>query len=309
MLFSCKISNSILNYLEGRREDITPLLECTNLSEEFLRDPSSWMKAAEMEFFLHTALNIYSLPENATETDLISHIGSQSLELRSWGVLDSVLKMIEKPFDIFQQPKRLISYFVSPEPPIEIQTTERLTTQFLVPISSEQYPLVTSYLQSAFSVIPVYSGHPRAKVIWKGIQIFVSLEKDEVREVSEIVNVLPENLLKDLQIDETLRAEGFIGNGFCMDESAKTQLYQNLAKLGDYMVRAQQLITLLIAQDRMKPSVKSAMKRVKWEQVREQFPATIQQCREIVEKGKSISSLESEAPDVFQEGIPDVRNN
>lgn len=308
MLFSCKITNSILNYLESQREDITPLLECTNLSEEFLRDPSSWMKAAEMEFFLHTALNIYPLPELSTQPDLISHIGSLAPSLRSWGVLDSVLKMIEKPFDIFQQPKRLISYFVSPEPPIEIQKIEGQSTQFLVPISSEQYPLVTNYLQSAFSVIPEYSGHSKAQVHWKGIQVFVSLEMDPVRAVSEIVNVLPDNVLKDLRLEESLQSSDGSSES-AMDDLAKAQLYQNLAKLGDYMVRAQQLITLLIAQDRMKPSVKSAMKRVKWEQVREQFPATIQQCREIVEKGKSISVLEAEAPDVFQEGISDVRNN
>lgn len=56
-------------------------------------------------------------------------------------------------------------------------------------------------------------------------------------------------------------------------------LTQNMARLNDYMVRAQQLITMLVAQGRMSPQVKEAMKRVGWEHVCNQFPITIEECQ------------------------------
>jgi hypothetical protein len=50
---------------------------------------------------------------------------------------------------------------------------------------------------------------------------------------------------------------------------------QNLARLHDYMVRAQQLITMLASQGKMTPEVKEAMRRVDWEYVKTQYPKTI----------------------------------
>ena len=50
------------------------------------------------------------------------------------------------------------------------------------------------------------------------------------------------------------------------------------------MVRAQQLITMLIGQDRLKPAVKEAMRRTDWERVKSQFPLTVQESRDILDK-------------------------
>lgn len=57
---------------------------------------------------------------------------------------------------------------------------------------------------------------------------------------------------------------------------------QNIAKLQDYMTRAQQLITMLIAQDRLNPGVRAAIKKVGWEAVCEQFPRLAKESQELL---------------------------
>jgi hypothetical protein len=64
-------------------------------------------------------------------------------------------------------------------------------------------------------------------------------------------------------------------------------LNQNLARMHDYMVRAQQLITMLVAQGKMNSAVKEAMRRVDWEHVKTQYPRTVFESMEIVKKVNS----------------------
>lgn len=40
-------------------------------------------------------------------------VGHECHELRAWGVLDSVIKMMQKPQDLFLQPHRFLSLFPS----------------------------------------------------------------------------------------------------------------------------------------------------------------------------------------------------
>ena len=69
-----------------------------------------------------------------------------------------------------------------------------------------------------------------------------------------------------------------------IDPSSIEALKNNISRLGDYMVRAQQLITMLVAQDRLSPAVQQAMKRVDWNKVKTQFPEAIKTSHEILEK-------------------------
>ena len=59
---------------------------------------------------------------------------------------------------------------------------------------------------------------------------------------------------------------------------------QNLSRLHDYMVRAQQLITMLQAQGKSTPAVKEAMRRVDWDFVKEQYPRTVRESLEVLRK-------------------------
>jgi polyhydroxyalkanoate synthesis regulator phasin len=71
-------------------------------------------------------------------------------------------------------------------------------------------------------------------------------------------------------------------------------LNQNLARMHDYMVRAQQLITMLVAQGKMTPAVKEAMRRVDWEHVKTQYPRTVFESMELVKKANSKSISDKE---------------
>lgn len=323
MLFSCKISSAVISFFERQGEDLTPLLESTTVPEEFLRDPSYWLKADDMEQFLENALRL-----SHEEGSLFQKVGHSGPQLRSWGVLDSVIRMMPKPQEILAQPQRFLSYFISPEPPIErIERTED-SISFDLPVSSEIYPLVTIYLKSAFESLPVYVGKPSAQCQWNDIRIHLSWQseqesifgQDPGHQISpelmrSIVSQL-ETHQKDLERknqelktknDELIHTQKEIESKIAeklnfhptpkkaepaeeihnlefIDENSIQILRNNLARLSDYMVRSQQLITLLVGQDRLKPTVKEAMRRTDWEKVKTQFPQTVSESQRILEK-------------------------
>lgn len=316
MLFSCKITSAVLTYLDREGEDIQALLEGTSLPEEFLRDPSYWMKAHEMEEFLRVAQKI-----SQREALLLQKVGHAGPELRSWGVLDSVLRMMPRPQEIFNQPQRFMSYFISPEPPVENFFVSQAGIEFILPVSSEIFPLVTTYLRHAFESLPVYIGQEMAQCTWTDIHLKLTwgsnqktmFSEDPGRQISpELLSSIVSSLeLHQRELEEKnrelqqkneqlIRAQNKFDGGSGQtqdlrnlfqqptqnldfsDVGALETLKTNFAKLSDYMVRAQQLITILVGQDRLKPSVKEAMRRTDWEMIKSQFPVTVQESREIL---------------------------
>lgn len=147
MHFSCKISNSVLTLLEQQGEDLTTLYEQTPISVELLRDSSYWISAPDMENLLEAALR---LPLKSDTGNVLQRAGHNGPELRAWGVLDSVLRMMPRPQEIFNQPEQFLSYFISPKPPIENLRRWDMGISFDLPLPAEQYPLVTTYLKAAF---------------------------------------------------------------------------------------------------------------------------------------------------------------
>lgn len=332
MHFSCKISNAVLTVLEEQGEDLSPLYEQTHLAVELLRDSSYWISAPNMELFLEMVLR---LPLKR-DGDILVRAGHSGPDLRAWGVLDSVLRMMPRPQEIFNQPEQFISYFISPKPPIENLRRDEFSISFDLPLPAEQYPLVTTYLKAAFESLPVYVGQPLAQCEWIGINLKLnwsihqkSIFSENVgHQVSpELFQSLIDNLQKtqrereDLQKyvgdleeklicyeKEKIVAENVAGStGSKFDISLLTQdeshasvafgsespsyiLNQNLARMHDYMVRAQQLVTMLASQGKMSPAVKEAMRRVDWEFVKSQYPQTVFESMELVKKINSKKS-------------------
>ena len=159
MHFSCKISNAVLTVLEQQGEDLSPLYEQIHLPMELLKDSSYWMTAPEMENFLETVLR---LPLKREE-NILQRAGHEGPELRAWGVLDSVLRMMPHPQEIFNQPEQFLSYFISPKPPIENLRRDEASISFDLPLPAEQYPLVTTYPKATVESLPVYVGQPGAE--------------------------------------------------------------------------------------------------------------------------------------------------
>lgn len=323
MLFSCKISSSLLAHLDRRGENLQLIEEMSDLPPlEFLRDPSYWIEAPKMEAILRFFQQTYGL---SAADSIMTEAGHNSKDLRSWGVLDSVLRMVQNPKDIYSQPAKLISYFISPAPPIGLVQRDDETVAFDLPIASSQYPLSSEYVRAALESLPTYTGKNAANVKWDETRIYIQwqdTQKSFLEEGSEKTTLNPEllqTIVTDLeqaqkQLEETnrvlhakeqelreLRAqvsqapqvrvrietpESLISNE---PKRAQTSLLdlvaaeaatlkpgassvlgdvlQDVYKLGDYLGRAQQIVTLLVAQDRLSPQVQEAMRRVDWPRV------------------------------------------
>lgn len=313
MLFSCKITNSVLISLDRRGEDLTAIYETCDWPAEFLRDPSSWLEADKMEQLL-AGLEAQFGPTLGLQVPLVTDVGHQSKDLRAWGVLDSVLRMVQAPQDLFAQSERFLSYFISPAPPTgEVKRTAD-SVSFVLPVSEERFPHVTNFLCAAFEALPTYINKPMANVSWenscvtikwaeKQESLFTETEKAELSLRPELVNSILTNLessQKELEetkirliesereLDRLRTGQAFAAGtlvplpGAIVSESPESHAEQSVStalhelyRLGDYFARGQQLVTMLIAQGRQTPQVKEAMRRVDWPFVCETAPNTI----------------------------------
>ena len=242
VLFSCKLSHSLISYLDRRGEDLELLYEKFDWPTEFLRDPSCWLEADKMESLLrlmekdyahavHTdplndsgsefsgsALSVsnsaaldHSLHGSSHGQDaLIVAVGHQCKDLRSWGVLDSVLRMVQTSKDLFAQPERFLSYFVSPAPPIGDLKREADSVSFVLPISEIRFPLVTAYLRAALEALPTYISKPMATVTWRESRVRIVWSERQVSLFSDAENKeltlhpeLVRNILMNLESSQT----------------------------------------------------------------------------------------------------------
>lgn len=298
MLLSCKISNSVFSYLESSGEDTSLLLEQFSMPDEFLRDTSYWLQASEMESFLTIAHNLYKSRVN--NEDLIQKFAHSVPECRSWGLLDSVLRMMPKPQEILSQPERFLSYFISPQPPVDNLLHSGSRIEFDLPISSDQYPLTTRYLKYAFEMLPVFVGKPAATGEWDGIHFAIQWEEESKSIFKEIDmgHQLSPELIRSVvaSLEQTERDLNDLRARQDTPKSSaeivhRDQLRQEIARLSDYMVRAQQLVTLLVAQAGVQNTwVKEMLRRVDWDHVVQQFPQTVDYCQNLLKEGAVVTS-------------------
>lgn len=325
MLFSCKISNSIITYLDRKGEDYLRLVDVAELPLEFLRDPSQWIPADKMESFLEKVNDRIEGPD----FDLSFEAGKGSFELRSWGVLDSVLKLMESPEDIFNQPGRFLSYFISPQPPVMGLKQVNELFYFQVPITDEQYPFVTSFLTGALEGLPLYMGKTSAKVLWKNSEVEIkwsdkqeSLLKGEEQQVRQLDPQLVQSMMESLELEQRHRSTSEIAslisqpaiNGVNIQyqqvplpenwreeiKDLKNQFY----RIYDYFIRSQQLVTLLVGQGRADRQVKQAMQRVDWELVQKQYGPLIETVCEKIDKISQVAVMIETSNQMQEQKVP-----
>lgn len=306
MHFSCKITNSILTHLESKKIDFTDFFSESDIPWEFLRDPSNWMYAPDMEAFLER------LVKNLNE---VEEAGHRTPQLRSWGILDSVLRMMPRPQEMFNQPEKFLGYFISPEPPVENIVRTEQGISFAIPLPAEQYPLVTTYLKAACEALPIYVGLQAGHCRWSHVnfeldwpqtqqtilndsephQISPQLMQDVIKQLQSSSRELEEKNRELQRRNEELQRRAELSqaslslsgeqsansisaadfNQFEFIKKPSHQVAQNLARLHDYMVRAHQLVTLLTAGQKQTPGMKAAFHKVDWDLVKNQYPQII----------------------------------
>lgn len=304
MHFSCKITHAILTHLESEKVDLSAFFSESEIPWELLRDTSYWMRAPDMEAFLERL---------CLKNETLITAGHRNAKNRVWGVLDSVLRMMPQPQEIFHQPAKFLSYFISPEPPIENLERHQSGLSFDIPLPAEQYPLVTTYLRAAFESLPGYVGQSYAHCQWHDIHFKIEwptsqqsilteensernispqLMQDVIRQLQQSSSELEEKNRELQQRNEELlrlaqqsQSEDkksikhqVTQQDFSQFEFMKQpvhQVAQNLSRLHDYMVRAHQLVTLLTVGQKQSPGIKQAFHRVDWEIVKDQYPQLI----------------------------------
>lgn len=317
MHFSCKITHAILSHLESEKIDLSAYFSEAELPWELLRDSSYWMRAPDMEAFLQ---RLSVIGEARGET--LVKAGHKTAKNRVWGVLDSVLRMMPQPHEIFQQPGKFLSYFISPEPPIENLVRHQSGLSFDIPLPAEQYPLVTTYLKAAFESLPSYAGQSYANCQWQDIHFKIdwsSSQQSILTEETTTRNISPQ-LMQDVirqlehsgreleeknrelqrrneelsrlapptaQSDQLRTAAAVVQQDFSQFEFMQNpvhQVAQNLSRLHDYMVRAHQLVTLLVAGQKQSAGIKQALHRVDWDIIKNQYPQLILESLETLKK-------------------------
>ena len=189
-LFSGKISNAFICYFQKEGRDIYPLLREIRVSEELLCNPDCWIDSEIVEKFLSQACFLFenrneegeeSPSYNALiEENLLERVGHQTPFLKAWGALDWALRIIEDPWEIFQNSEMLFSYFISPKPKIQTLHHEERSLSFSLPFQRADYPYVSTYLQAAMASLPCYRDKNRATVKWKGRELIIEKPLEEV---------------------------------------------------------------------------------------------------------------------------------
>ncbi len=286
MLFSGKITNSVMVFLDRSGFDSDRIHDLTPLPIEYLRDPTGWMDAQGVEEFFEAVER--ELGANIQD-GLATVVGHQCADLRAWGVLDSVIRMMPRSQDLFLQPERFISYFVSPAPPLANIVRGENRVEFHIPISNLEFPHIAEYLRSALESLPKYLGKDDATVTWEQNKVSIGWAESQnllIEEKDRQLNYKPE-LVQSLMsaLDESQKQIESLTAQLSerseqpspLSEEKKKELKAyvvktrgHLMKLSDYLVRSQQLVTLLIGQDRMTKQVQEAMRRVDWDYVKSQ---------------------------------------
>lgn len=315
MNFSGKITNSVITYLQAQGIELSEICEVTDIPSEFLKDPTGWLDARKVEDFLHQVENLSVMRLGVD--GLFERVGHGATDLKAWGTLDSVLRMIEKPNDIFLQPQRFISYFISPAPPIANIKRHLNAVMFDIPISFEEFPNMATYLRAAIEAVPLFMGAQMAEATWR--QNCLSIGWDQSQSLlddhsmkrrhlaPEVMQTLVANLEKtELALAQKTRELEVIKNEnalaaqsqipqleeFTKFRSQYADFQQQVLRLQDYFTRSQQLITLLVGQNRLDAQVREAMKRVKWESVKKSFPKVTQYLLESLENPRSVEEAD-----------------
>ena len=327
MLLSSKITHSVLRFLESNGLDSERLYSVINTPEEFLKDPSSWQPARNIEFFLAKSESLFKETiEIKSDRSFIQCVGHKCAQLKSWGVLDSVLKMIKHPKQFYVEPANFLSYFISPTPAItQLQITKSNRSSFNVTFSldfkANNYPHFVSYFTAVLEALPTYLNYNLADVSWKdnGIKIiwkdhqtsFFSENQNPVHQTLKDINDPLESLAKNqktpTQKDHIIRKEQHKPKQLILsqnDSNTKNQkndleepnTWEDLThqlvskinpyilqsinstqKLKDYFVRARQILTILIGQEKHRSYIKDSMKRMNWDFVTREFSSTVEE--------------------------------
>ncbi|MGH1467616.1 MAG: hypothetical protein ACRBBP_01890 [Bdellovibrionales bacterium] len=262
-----KITNSVCMQLETQGVLVGDYLEQAGLSAHKALDSEMWIPAEKVELFLDLISKDY--PEFYPK-----EIALNAIDIRGWGLLDQVLRILQSPAEIYEHPQRFLSYFIRPSLDFEWVNRATEASSFKVSLSTDEMPLVADYLAGALEVVSKYVGADSSVVTWSGNLVSIDWSKKQdsfFEEKKEPVNFKPEIYKEAVEIiqrqqseilDFKLKAENFSAPDF---DSQK--IVEDLKVLSDYFLRSRQLVSLLKAESGKKKWFKEALKRLNWDEL------------------------------------------
>lgn len=299
MLVSCKVTHSLLCFLDSKGLRYDEFYEKFEYPEEFLRDPSYWLEAHEIE-------NILRWFDQKFGNSIAEQTGHSSSELKAWGVLDGVLRVMSRPKEIYLQPSKFLSYFLSPVGPVSLRAGQ--PSEFVLSFDFDEFPVSKMYLKSALESLPTFWGQPLAKVIWQGPSLKLEMreQQKELFAQDEELRTLNPNLIDhivtSLELSQQLLEKGNIKNAVLrmenkhnangeilkncehalrkhsLDVKEKTEkITGEIYRLLDYFTRCSQAISLLASLAKSPTQSQSMLKKVDWERIQGEFPKMVSQ--------------------------------
>ncbi len=275
----------------------------------FLRDPGQWLEADKLESVLGTleeierSLQPHELSEG--HGDYFTRLGHESPRLKAWGALDSVLRILPHPRELYAQPERFLGQFVSPMlPPRFFERSEsRVSFRFDFPV--DRFPRSARFLKAVLEALPEFIGSgrahaPHAHVEWIGDRVLIDWSDRQVgfeatpqsgltepvlspelartiladlassqREV-EIARARVKELEQQLELHKAQSPENVsldeASASAGSDERVRAALHE-VYRFNDYFARAQQMITLLSRPGVRAPEIEGLHRRMSWNQV------------------------------------------
>jgi len=288
---SAKITKSIYMELEAQGHVAGEYLEQADLSTQLALDSERWIPFDQVEYFLEIVMK--NVPDFIPK-----NIALKAMENRSWGLLDQVLRILQKPEEIYQDPMMFLSYFVKPLKGFKWLNRGGKHSTFETSLSSEEHPLVTNYLKGALEVVSHYINGESSQVDWFGVEVSIdwSTNQDSFFTEREPVNFKPEIYKEAVGIIQQQQTElqafkESAGLSAVGSDADLTNLNKDLKVLEDYFLRARQLVSLLKADSGKKKWFKDAVKRLNWDELETLHASKVEQIRNGLE-GKTGSAPE-----------------
>lgn len=284
---SAKITKSIYMELESQGHVAGEFLEQAGLSTQLALDPERWIPFDQVEYFLEVVMK--NVPDFIPKS-----IALKAMESRSWGLLDQVLRILQKPEEIYQDPMMFLSYFVKPLTGFKWLNRGDKHSSFETSLSSEEHPLITNYLKGALEVVSQYVSGETAQADWFGTKISIdwSSSQDSFFVEREPANFRPEIYKEAVGIIQQQQTELEAFKALSVQPTSQNSntalLAKDLKVLEDYFLRARQLVALLKADSGKKKWFKDAVKRLNWDELQNLHACKIEQIKNELEGKPSV---------------------
>jgi hypothetical protein len=158
---SCKLSFTLISFAEQQGLDPAELFFDYPIPENWLTDPGQWITPAELDQFILQFLGWYQSKSGKSISqplEFLREVGRSSSELRSWGILDSVLRLMPDVFEVLERPQVFLGHFLSPAPEVQLLLKSPEEIRWRGSSCLPQYPRIQSLLWGSLEALPTFMG-------------------------------------------------------------------------------------------------------------------------------------------------------